>query len=320
MIRLLSVGHIPRHVAFIMDGNRRFADKIHAERLVGHERGFDKLTETISWLFDLGITDTTIYAFSIENFKRPPEEVEGLMNLFRKQIEALNDDFERLESYQVRVRVYGNLQLMPADIRKQIARVELSTAKFSRFNLNVALAYTAREEITNAINELGEAVELGLLAEGDINDQALASAMYSAGVSNPDIVVRTSGETRLSDFLLWQSSFSLLAFVDQLWPDFTIWNLFQAVLRYQLDYNQIQRAKLEYEQKLAAFDQQECCQLYKEYRLRPRINGDRDKPYLTFEQFVELRRQRIEQIGVIIQRLKESRSSSHQANVNNNTN
>lgn len=167
-----------------------------------------------------------MYAFSIENFKRPKDEVNGLMDLFRQQFEKLIEEFPKFDSYQICVRVYGRVDLLPLDIQQSIARVVLRTASNSKFDLNVCFSYTAREEIVTAMNDLKGCVVDGLIKPDDINDSTLSNAMYSLGMQDPEILLRTSGEIRLSDFLLWQTSFSYIAFVKDLWPDFSIWSLF----------------------------------------------------------------------------------------------
>ncbi|XP_017461477.1 PREDICTED: dehydrodolichyl diphosphate synthase complex subunit DHDDS-like, partial [Rhagoletis zephyria] len=134
-----------------MDGNRRYARQRQVEKLIGHSRGFDKLAETLGWCRDLGVRQATIYAFSIENFKRPPDEVAGLMDLFRRQFEKLIEEFPKFDAFQICVRVYGRVDMLPADVQASVAKVVARTAKNDRFYLNVALAYTSRAEICSAI-------------------------------------------------------------------------------------------------------------------------------------------------------------------------
>ncbi|KAG8189873.1 hypothetical protein JTE90_023379 [Oedothorax gibbosus] len=216
-----------------MDGNRRFATKYGMEKLEGHYLGFEKLSETLEWCLDLGVKEVTIYTFSIENFKRPKEEVNGLMNLSREKFRDLLQEKDKLVKYGVCIRVFGDITLLPVDLQMLVAEAILETYKNTKTFLNVCLAYTSREEITSAVKDIATEVANGNLKECDISESLLDQSMYSYKSSKPDIVVRTSGEVRLSDFLLWQSSYSVLSFFKVLWPDFRIWHLFLAVLYYQ---------------------------------------------------------------------------------------
>ncbi|WAR06858.1 DHDDS-like protein [Mya arenaria] len=195
---ILKCGPIPNHVAFIMDGNRRFAKKNSMESAEGHLKGFDKLAETLEWCLHLGIKEVTVYAFSIENFKRSRDEVDCLMELARQKAK-----------------------------------------------LNVCFSYTSREEICTAMRELAEGVEQGLIRETDVSEELLERCLYTNQSVEPDLLIRTSGEVRLSDFLLWQSTFSVLSFLEVLWPDFSIWHMYAAILHYQRSYAGIQDAKEE---------------------------------------------------------------------------
>uniref|UniRef100_A0A8C1XLR5 ditrans,polycis-polyprenyl diphosphate synthase [(2E,6E)-farnesyldiphosphate specific] n=1 Tax=Cyprinus carpio TaxID=7962 RepID=A0A8C1XLR5_CYPCA len=201
---ILKAGPMPKHVAFIMDGNRRFAQKAHVQRQEGHSQGFEKLAETLRWCLNLGIHEVTVYAFSIENFKRSKEEVDGLMELARQK-------FIRLLTEQC--------------------------------FLNVCFAYTSRHEIANAVKEMAWGVEQGLIKPSDVSEVLLSECLYSSNSPNPDLLIRTSGEVRLSDFLLWQTSYSCLVFQSVLWPEYSFWNLCEAVLQYQLSYRSLQKAR-----------------------------------------------------------------------------
>lgn len=240
--RILRTGPIPRHVAFIMDGNRRFAVKNHIERAEGHFKGFDKLSETLEWCLDIGITEVTVYAFSIENFKRSKDEVDCLMELARQKFTRLMQEKELIQKHQVCVRVLGNLTLLPLDIQEQIAECVHFSKDNKRAVLNVCFAYTSRDEICAAMREMAEGVQLGLIKESDISEDLMEKCLFTSQSPNPDLLIRTSGEVRLSDFLLWQTSYSCLSFVDVLWPEFSIWHLYGAILHYQRNYPVIQRA------------------------------------------------------------------------------
>ncbi|XP_064628045.1 dehydrodolichyl diphosphate synthase complex subunit DHDDS-like [Lineus longissimus] len=240
---VLKAGPLPKHVAFIMDGNRRFASKKSIQRAEGHLMGFEKLSETLEWCRDLDITEVTVYAFSIENFKRSKEEVDGLMELAREKFVKLLEEKERLKKYDICVRVIGNLSLLPHDIQESIAEAVYYTKDHKRATLNVCMPYTSRDEICAAMREVTEGVQLGLLRESDISAEVVDKCLYTNHSPHPDLVVRTSGEVRLSDFLLLQSSFSVLAFVKVLWPEFSIWHLYAAILHYQQNYKDVQKAK-----------------------------------------------------------------------------
>ncbi|XP_010294882.1 PREDICTED: dehydrodolichyl diphosphate synthase isoform X3 [Phaethon lepturus] len=204
---IIKAGPMPKHVAFIMDGNRRYAQKCHVERQQGHSQGFDKLAQTLRWCLNLGIREVTVYAFSIENFKRSKEEVDGLMDLARQK-------FSRLLEEQC--------------------------------FLNVCFAYTSRHEISNAVREMAWGVEQGLLEPSDVSESLLDKCLYTNNSPDPDLLIRTSGEVRLSDFLLWQTSHSCLVFQSVLWPEYTFWNLCEAILRFQMNYNALQKARDSY--------------------------------------------------------------------------
>ena len=244
-IRVLKVGPIPRHIAVIMDGNRRFARKEHKDTLAGHTQGFYKLTEVLSWCRDLGINEVTAYAFSIENFKRSKQEVNGLMDLAAEKFAKLLEEKEKLSKYGVCIRILGDITLLPAAIRKLAAEAVLATRHNDQCFLNLALAYTSRDEIASAMNELSRGVSETKIETSDISEELLERCLYTRGSRDPDLLVRTSGEVRLSDFLLWQSGFSCLFFTKVLWPEFTIWYLFGAVFYYQRHYHTLAEARKE---------------------------------------------------------------------------
>ncbi|XP_042900541.1 dehydrodolichyl diphosphate synthase complex subunit DHDDS isoform X1 [Parasteatoda tepidariorum] len=238
-ISVLKAGPIPKHIALIMDGNRRYATRNGLQKLEGHSMGFSKLSETLSWCLELGITEITIYVFSIENFKRPKEEVNCLMNLAIEKFTELVKEKEKLVKHGVCVRIFGDIKLLPVELQKLVAEAVLLTYENTNLYLNVCLAYTSRQEITAAVKDLAHAVANNQLEESDLTEDLLSKTLYSGRSTNPDVVIRTSGEVRLSDFLLWQSSYSVISFLKVLWPDFRIWHLFLAVLAYQYNYKKL---------------------------------------------------------------------------------
>ncbi|KAL1131748.1 hypothetical protein AAG570_011361 [Ranatra chinensis] len=232
-VRLLRCGRVPEHVAFIMDGNRRYARKNNVEKLEGHSKGFDKLSEVLQWCLDLGIPEVTVYAFSIENFKRSEEEVNGLMELARGKFKRILLERETLNEHGVKIRVIGNLSLLPPDIRKLVAEVELITKDNNKAVLNVAFSYTAQDEMTYGTNLILNGLANDSISTEDLNLKLFSKCLYTRGSKHPELIIRTSGETRLSDFLLFQGSCSYLYFADVLWPELSAWDLLWAVFKYQ---------------------------------------------------------------------------------------
>uniref|UniRef100_A0A1I8GU80 Alkyl transferase n=1 Tax=Macrostomum lignano TaxID=282301 RepID=A0A1I8GU80_9PLAT len=223
---MLGQGPLLNHLAIIMDGNRRFARCHGLQKSQGHLRGFQKVGEVLEWCRDLGINEVTVYAFSIENFNRSAEEVAGLLRLARQKFDRLLQELDRLRAYGVCVRVLGNLQLLPADLRAAAARVMQATSSHSKARLNVCFAYTSRDDMAHAVSLAGQAV------------RPVRSHLPVPGP--PDLLIRTSGETRLSDFLLWQTQFTCVHFVNAMWPDFSVWHLMWAVFNYQRNYATMQ--------------------------------------------------------------------------------
>lgn len=231
-INIIKAGAVPKHVAFIMDGNRRFAKKINVEKADGHSKGFNKLAETLVWCLDLGIPEVTVYAFSIENFKRSKEEVNTLMRLATEKFEQLlYKERDKLMEYGVRVRVIGNLLLLDDRLKSLIAELMLLTNDNNKALLNIAFAYTAREEICTGVREAMGGVERGELLPEDVDERLLDRCLY--GTSEPEIIVRTSGEVRLSDFQLWQAAGAQMHFARVLWPEFSLWHLLATVFIFQ---------------------------------------------------------------------------------------
>ncbi|XP_013190147.2 dehydrodolichyl diphosphate synthase complex subunit DHDDS [Amyelois transitella] len=229
-IKVVNTGRIPQHIAFIMDGNRRYAKKHSVNSSEGHYKGFDKLSETLKWCLDIGVPEVTVYAFSIENFKRKEEEVSALMNLARDKFKRLLDEMDQLNEWGMRVHVAGRLSLLPDDLRSLVSEAMLATKDNNKLRLNIAYAYTGRDEISRAASHIVDGVRNNELAPEDIDEELVSQTLE---LSEPDLLVRTSGEVRLSDFMLWQVSNSVVYFTDVLWPDFTIWNLLAAIIHFQ---------------------------------------------------------------------------------------
>jgi len=215
---LRSGGPVPRHLGIIMDGNRRYAARARIGKQEGHQAGFDKLHETLFWLLDVGIRNVSVYAFSIDNFKRTKEEVDALMDLAQEKFEALLSDMELIHRYQVKVLVTGDLARVPTKVREAANALVRATEGHSKCVLNICFAYTGSYDIARAVDEVSAPVERSLLTEG---------------LPPVDLLLRTSGEKRLSDFLLWQCGGAHLAFIDTLWPDLSLWDLARVILEYQ---------------------------------------------------------------------------------------
>lgn len=217
-VKVIRAGPMPRHIAFIMDGNRRFSRKAHLESVgAGHVHGFDKLAEALQWCLELGIAEVTVYAFSIENFKRSQSEVDTLLGLAREKFSRLMEEKDRLHEKGICIRMIGNWSLLPIDLQKSMAEATLLTRTNTKAILNVAFAYTSRDEMTESVAAVVDGVQRGELEPCDISDELLRRCMYTGESKDPDLLVRTSGESRLSDFLLWQVNIECEMFFLILW-------------------------------------------------------------------------------------------------------
>ena len=206
------------HVAIIMDGNGRWATQKGWPRLAGHRKGAERVKEIVRCAPDLGIRWLTIYAFSTENWKRSTEEVLGLMSIFARYIER---EADRLAAESVRMRFIGDRTRLDPKLQKLMTGIEARTAGFSRLNLTIAINYGGRDEIIRATRKLAEDVAAGRLLPQDVNDAAITARLDTADLPDPDLVIRTSGEVRTSNFLPWQAAYSEYEFTEILWPDFT---------------------------------------------------------------------------------------------------
>ena len=209
---------VPHHVAIIMDGNGRWAAERGRPRSFGHHRGAERVREIVRAASDMGIGVLTIYAFSTENWRRPHYEVKVLMSLFRRYIVREVDD---LDADNVRVTFLGNRDTLPANLCNLMTMMEERTADNTGMRLQICISYGSRAEITNGVRALAQAVADGDLKPDEIGEAEIGSALQTGGVADPDLVIRTSGEQRISNFLLWQAAYSEFAFVQECWPDFT---------------------------------------------------------------------------------------------------
>lgn len=212
-----EIACVPRHVAVIMDGNGRWAKQRGRPRLFGHRAGADSLRAILRACRDHGVEYLTVYAFSTENWVRPQDEVSGLMSLLKT---FLKKDEHELHENQVRLRVTGRLQDLPKAVRTELERVMAATRNYEKGHLILALSYGGRAEIVDAVRAIAADVRAGRLAPEAIDEKAIAARLYLPDVPDPDLMIRTSGELRLSNFLLWELSYSEFYFTETLWPDF----------------------------------------------------------------------------------------------------
>lgn len=220
----------PVHVAIIMDGNGRWARSRGLPRTIGHQRGAEAVRRAVTGAAELGISYLTLFGFSSENWKRPLSEIDDLMALLRLYIRG---EIDELDSNGVRIRVIGDRQKLAPDIVQLIEQAELRTRGNRRLNLTVALSYGGRAEIAQAAARIAGDIQAGTLAPGDVNEVLFGRYLLTADLPDPDFVIRTSGEKRISNFLLWQSAYAELIFLDRLWPDFTKEDLTAAIQEYQ---------------------------------------------------------------------------------------
>lgn len=227
-------GSIPRHVAIIMDGNRRFAREIGlGNELAGHAKGRDKLEEVLEWCLEVGVRILTVYAFSTENLQRPSKEVQHLMHLFAENFRKVGDD-RRVHEHKIKVKVLGDRSLLPAEVNEAIEYAESRTQGYDEYRFNLAVAYGGREEILQAIRDLVRDAQDGRVLPDEIDEKFFSRRLYTADLPDPDLVLRTSGEERISNFLLWQLAYSELYFVEVYWPGFRKIDFLRALRSYQL--------------------------------------------------------------------------------------
>ncbi|MCE5192041.1 MAG: isoprenyl transferase [Actinomycetia bacterium] len=226
----LRLDDVPRHVAIIMDGNGRWAAKRGLPRAAGHRAGVKAVRETLSAAIELGIDYLTVYSFSSENWRRPADEVNTLMGLF---VEVLARELDSLQRLGIRVRVIGREDDVPSETMNAFRRTEMQTAGNGSLTFVVALNYGGRLEITDAVRGVVGEVMRGTLDPDAIDETTLTEHLYTAGIPDPDLLIRTSGEMRVSNFLLWQIAYSELWVTAILWPDFSRHDLLRAVIDYQ---------------------------------------------------------------------------------------
>jgi len=225
---------MPQHVAVILDGNRRWANERSLPYLEGHQYGARIAKEFLEWCLDLGIRTVTVYVFSTENFQRSNEEVERILRLIEDEARRLRND-QKLHENKVRVKTIGRIDLLPESLQQILRDVERETEGYGEHYLNIAIAYGGRAEIVDAARKIAENVAKQRVSLDQIDEELFRDYLYTAHLPNPypDLIIRTSGEERLSGFLLWQSAYSEFCFLDVYWPDFRKIDLLRAVRTYQ---------------------------------------------------------------------------------------
>ncbi len=218
----------PHHVGIILDGNRRYSKAHGLEVWAGHEMGAKKVEEVLGYLWELGIRIVTLYVFSIENFDRPQEEVEHIMKLASEKFTELLTN-PLIFKYKVHIKAIGRMEMLPDDVRASISKVEDATSDFHDYFLNIAIAYGGRAEIIDAVRSIIQ----NKVNPAELNEETFEKYLYTAGLPNPDLIIRTSGEVRISGFLLWQAAYAELYFVDLNWPEIRKIDLWRAVRDYQ---------------------------------------------------------------------------------------
>ncbi len=220
---------VPTHVAIIMDGNGRWAEERNKPRLAGHKAGVDSVRAVVETARDIGVRHLTLYAFSTENWKRPPTEVTGLMKLLRTYLES---ELRTMLKNDIRLFCLGQRERLPVDVRRVLGTVMEETADCSGMTLNLALSYGGRNEMMRAVRQLAKQCVEGELDYRSLSEDMLTNLLDTAGQPDPDLLIRTGGEHRLSNFLLWQSSYAELYFTETKWPDFRKDQLLEAVAAY----------------------------------------------------------------------------------------
>ena len=226
----IDMNKLPRHVAIIMDGNGRWAKEKGKLRVFGHKNGVAAVRDTVEGAVELGIPFLTLYAFSTENWNRPKLEVNALMELL---VGTINKETRTLMENDVRLNAIGDLQQLPAKCRSQLEEAILKTANNKRCTLTLALSYSSRREIVEASKKIALEVQKGNLKAEDITEDSFSSFLYTAEIPDPELMIRTSGEYRISNYLLWQLAYAELYFTQKVWPDFRREDLFEAITDFQ---------------------------------------------------------------------------------------
>jgi undecaprenyl diphosphate synthase len=230
LMKQIDQNNLPRHIAIIMDGNGRWAEKHTLGRISGHRQGAKSVKLTVKVCRELGIQYLTLYAFSVENWLRPREEVDALMELLK---EYLHSEIKKLMKHDIRLMVIGNIGILKEPVRILLSEAMEKTAHNRGMVLNLALSYGGRDEIVEAVRSIAEDSRVGKIRPRNITKELFSKYLYTAEIPDPDLLIRTSGEYRLSNFLLWQTAYTELYFTDVLWPDFRRKHLMEAIYDFQ---------------------------------------------------------------------------------------
>lgn len=228
-LKQIDTSKLPVHIAIIPDGNGRWAKKRGIPRTIGHKAGSERIKRIVKFCADLGIKYLTVYAFSTENWLRPKNEVDTLMALL---LEYLKNAEKELSGSNVRIRVIGDINGLPDELQKEIPRVEKFTSVNTGLNLIIALNYGGRRELLYAVKNIVKSVQIGEIKIDEVNEETVSNNLYTKDIPDPDLIIRTSGEKRSSNFLLWQSAYSEFCFPDVLWPDFNEKHMLEALKEY----------------------------------------------------------------------------------------
>ncbi len=226
----IDLSKLPKHIAVIMDGNGRWAKSKGASRIFGHQNGVKSVKDTVEAAAELGVQYLTLYAFSTENWSRPAEEVQALMELL---IKTIYDETPTLNKNNIRLLAIGDIKSLPAKCQQQLADAMKETSKNTRLNLVLALSYSAQWEILNAVKQISQEVKDGKITSEQINENLFESHLSTAGMPHPELMIRTSGEHRISNFLLWQLAYAEFYFTDVFWPDFRREDFYKAIISFQ---------------------------------------------------------------------------------------
>ncbi len=226
----LDLKKVPQHVAIIMDGNGRWAKQRNKDRIFGHREGVKSAKEVVEAAGEIGVKYLTLYAFSSENWQRPEQEVKALMQLL---VQEISQELDRFKQENIRLRVIGDLSRLEPEVYQAVQKAIRETSNNDRMTIVIALSYGSRQEIVHAVRQIAQKVKQGQLDPSQIDEQVFANHLYTAGIPDPDFLIRTSGELRISNFLLWQLSYTELYFTKILWPDFRKEQFFEAIYNYQ---------------------------------------------------------------------------------------
>jgi tritrans,polycis-undecaprenyl-diphosphate synthase [geranylgeranyl-diphosphate specific] len=234
LIKEINQFPFPQHIGIILDGNRRWSKIKDMDKVMGHQMGADIAEDMLNWIYDLGIKITTVYVLSNENLSRDPNELENIYFLLEEKLVGLYND-NRIHKKQIRIKSIGEFDKLPETLQKILKKLEDRTEKYSNMYLNIAIAYGGQRELIDAIRKISNSVKENKIKVEDIDEKIIEANLYTAHLpqAEPDLILRTSGEKRLSGFLLWQSAYSELIFVDIFWPEFRKIDLMRAIRTYQ---------------------------------------------------------------------------------------